>query len=294
MPTPIGGTQAIAAGIANQGVVFAGSVVTPYQVVSITPGWATTPFVVPASKLATGFAASFTIPAPPGGSSFDWEVLAPIAAAVSLAQYLDCVRDLLHDPDDLYWTVAQKTDYINQGLQKRDRETGQNRILIPFVTTVGVDTYSFTNLGNVNVYDLIGVNLLYNNLRYVMGCTSLSELNARVRLYTPSFQWAPVAYARYGPQQFIVAPAPAIAYTLEVDCSQITPRGFLVALTDTDPLPAPFDAPVCYWAARMAKYNERAYDEARQFEDDFNTEVNRLDSNKVGMVPSLYGRGMGR
>jgi hypothetical protein len=194
-------------------------------------------------------------------------VLAPIAGAVSLAQYLDCVRDLLHDPADLYWSVAQKTDYINQGLQKRDRETGQNRVLIPFVTTVGVDTYSFTNLGNVNVFDLIGVNLLYNNLRYVMGCTSLSELNARVRLYTPSFQWAPVAYARYGPQQFIVAPAPAIAYTLEVDCSQITPRGFLVALTDTDPLPAPFDAPVCYWAARMAKYNERAYDEAREFEE---------------------------
>jgi hypothetical protein len=293
MITPIGGTQAIAAGIASQAVAFSGSVVTPYQVVSITPGWASTPFVVPATKLSTGFTASFTVPAPVGGSTFDWEVLAPVAAAVSLAQYLDCLRDLLHDPDDVYWTAAQKTDYINQGLQKRDRETGQNRTLISFVTTVGTDTYTFTQLGNVNVFDLIGVNLLYQNLRYVMGCTSFTELNASVRMYQPVFQWAPVAYARYGPQQFIIAPAPAIAYTLEVDCAQITPRGYLVNLTDTDPLPAPFDAPVCYWAARMAKYNERAYDEAADFKANFDEEVNRLDANKVGMVPSLSGRAWG-
>jgi hypothetical protein len=269
-------------------------VVTPYQVVSIIPGWASTPFVDPATKLDTGFVASFNVPAPPGGSTFDWEILAPTAAAVSLAQYLDCLRDILHDPDDEYWPLAKKTDYINQGLQKRDRETGQNRVLIPFVTTIGQDTYNFTQLGNVNVFDLISVNLLYNNLRYVMGAAAYSVLNATIRQYNPPFAWAPTHYTRYGPSQFIVAPAPSIAYTLEVDCAQITPRGFLVSLTDTDMLPAPYDAPVCYWAARMAKYNERAYDEAREFEDDFNVEVNRLDSNKVGMVPSLYSRGMGR
>jgi hypothetical protein len=99
-----------------------------------------------------------------------------------------------------------------------------------------------------------------------------------------------VAFARYGPAQFVIAPAPAIAYTLEVDCSQIVPKDYLVATTDTDVLPAPFDAPVKYWAAREAKYNERAYDEAREFEDRFNDEVNRLDANKVGTIPSLSGR----
>jgi hypothetical protein len=292
MPTPIGGTQAIAAGIALQGVAFAGTVVTPYQVLSITPGWATTPFVDPASKIASGFTAQFTVPAPAGGSSFDWQVLAPTPAATSLATYLDDLRDLLNDFSDLYWrqgSPSPKVRYINRALQKRDRDTGQNRVLISFVTTIGVDTYNFTQLGNTNVFDLIGVNLLYQNLRYVMGCVSFSELNARLRLYQPVFQSAPVAYARYGPQQFVVAPAPSVAYTLELDCSQVTPPDYLVALTDTDPLPEPFGAPVKYWAAYLAKINERAYDEAQWFKDQYEMEIAKLDSNKVGMVPSLYG-----
>jgi hypothetical protein len=290
MSTFYAGTQAVAEGDVQVGVNFTGSLPLPFQITSLVPGWATTPFVDPSSKFAGGFIAQFTNPAPPGGSSFDWEVSAPTAAASSLSQYIECLRDLLHDPDDVYWSAAQKTNYINQGLQKRDRETGQNRVQISFTTTVGTDTYNFTQLGNDNVFDLIGVNLLYQNQRYVMGSCSFSELNATLRMYNPAFQWAPVAFARYGPAQFVIAPAPAIAYTLEVDCAQITPQGYLVSLTDTDPLPAPFDAPVCYWAARMAKYNERAYDEAREFEENFNDEVNRLDANKVGTVPSLTGR----
>ncbi len=294
MSTIYTGTQAIAAGGVVQAVAFAGTVQIPYQLISITPGWNTSWSVDPTTKVASGFSVSFNVPAPPGNSSFDWSVNAPTPSASSLAQYLDCLRDLLHDPADLYWTAAQKTDYINQGLQKRDRETGQNRTLITFVTTIGTDTYNFTNLGNTNVFDLIGMYLIYGNLRIRMGAESMTGLNEKLRWYSPAFTSAPVGFARYGPQQFVVAPAPAIAYTLELDCAQITPKGFLISLTDTDPLPAPFDAPVCYWAARMAKYNERAMDEAREFEDDFNVEINRLDSNKVGMVPSLSGRGIGR
>ena len=293
MSTPFGATQTIAGGVASQGVSFTGTVQTPYTVTQLIPSWNTTVFVDPASKLSSGFTAQFGTPAPPAGGSLDWGILAPTAAAVSLAQYLDCLRDLLHDPDDVYTTAAQKTSYINQGLQKRDRETGQNRVLISFTTTIGTDTYTFTNLGNTNVFDLIGMYLIYGNLRVPMGSGSLTELNERLRWYKPAFQMAPVGFARYGPAQFIVAPAPASAYVLELDCSQIVPKDFLVSLTDTDPLPAPFDAPVCYWAARMAKYNERAYDEAREFEQNFNDEVNRRDANKVGttgIVPSL---GMG-
>ena len=287
----IGGTQTIGPGLAVQGVAFAGVVLTPYQVVSVTPGWASTPFVDPASKLAGGFTAQFTIPAPPAGSSFDWEVLAPTPAATSLATYLDDLRDRLHDPNDVYWSAAQKTRYLNKALQKRDRDTGQNRVLIPFLTTIGVDTYTFTTLGNTNVFDLIGVNLLYGNRRYVLGSCSFTELNVRIRNYQPVFQSAPVAFTRYAPNQFVVAPAPAIAYTLEVDCAQITPSNFLVSLTDTDPLPEPFGAPIVPWAARLAKHNERAYDEAEEFKLEYDMEINRLDSNKVGMVPGLYGSG---
>ena len=293
MSTPYGGTETITGGVASQGVTFTGTVTTTYTITQLTPSWNTTVFVDPASKLTTGFTVQFGTPAPPAGGSLDWGILAQVAAEHSLANYLDCVRDLLHDPEDVYWTAAQKTSYINQGLQKRDRETGQNRVLISFTTTIGTDTYTFTDLGNENVFDLIGMYLIYGNLRVPMGSGSLSELNERLRWYRPAFQMAPVGFSRYGPAQFIVAPAPASAYVLELDCAQITPKDYLVSLTDTDPLPAPFDAPVCYWAARMAKYNERAYDEAREFEQNFNDEVNRLDANKVGTVGIIPSLGMG-
>lgn len=291
MGVQVGATVAVAGGAISTPVTFTGVVNTAYTVLGVTPSWATMCYVDPASKLSTGFTVHFSTPAPPTGGSFDWVINEFAAAgAASLAQFLDDLRDLLHDPNDVYWSATQKTKYINQGLVKRDRETGQNRVLISFVTTIGVDTYTFTDLGNENVFDMVGLNLLYQNWRYVMGATSFSELNASIRSYSPPFQWAPVAWARYGPAQFVVAPAPAIAYTLEVDCSQVSPRDSLVNLTDRDPLPAPFDAPVKYWAARMAKYNERAYDEAREFEEMFKAEVSALDANKVGMVPSLSGR----
>src|SRR5262245_35963911 len=139
------------------------------------------------------------IPVSPGGAG-------------TLASYLDDLRDLLHDESDRIWPVARKTRYVNKGLQKRDRDTGQNRVLIPFTTTVGVDVYSFTDLGNTNVFDIIGINLLFQNLRIVIGSYSFSELNVRLRQYNPPLQWAPVGFARYGPNQFVIAPAPAIPY----------------------------------------------------------------------------------
>ena len=151
-----------------------------------------------------------------------------------------------------------------------------------------MDTYTFTQMGNTNVFDLIGINLLFQNLRLVLGCVSFSELNVKLRTYNPPLAWAPVGYARYGPNQFVIAPAPAIAYQLELDCSQITPAGWLVNPGDSDLLPAPFDGPVAYYAAHLAKINERRYDEAQEFKDMYREKIAELDSNKVGMVPSLY------
>lgn len=292
MATAIGGTETVIGGAVSATVTFAGAA-PAYTVSGITPSWPTICYVDPASKSGAGFVVQFTTPAPPAGGTFDWEIIAQTASASSLEQYLDDLKDLLHDDDNIYWDQTRMTRYINRGLQKRDRDTGQNRVLIPFTTTIGQDIYTFTDLGNEDVFDMIGLNLQYNGLRYVMGCVSFTELNMSLRTYVTPFQWAPCVWARYGPQQFIVAPAPAIAYVLEVDCAQITPKDYLVALTDTDPLPAPYDAPVKYWAARLAKIRERAYDEAAEFEQMYKDEIVSLDANKVGKVPSLSGRQWG-
>lgn len=284
------GTQAVPANAVS--VIVLGAFPSTYQL-ALNPGWNTGVWVVPADKLTTQFTVYFSTPAPAGGSFIDWQLsatsLSPTpAGATTLTAFLQELNELLHDPDNNYWTVAQKTFYLNKALQRRDLDTGQNRTLITFVTTIGTDTYTFTQIGNTNVYDLVSINLLFQNLRLVLGCFSFSELNARLRTYNPPLQWAPVGYARYGPNQFVIAPAPAIAYSLELDCSQITPANWLVNPGDADLLPAPYNQPVAYYAASLAKLNERRYDEAQEFVDLYRQKISELDSNKVGMVPSLY------
>jgi hypothetical protein len=67
-----GATQAVLVGVVSATVV--NPFTAPYEI-GVTPGWATDTFVVPASKTAAQFIVQFTVPAPAGGSSFDWGVL---------------------------------------------------------------------------------------------------------------------------------------------------------------------------------------------------------------------------
>ena len=265
----------------------------------------------------------------------------------TLADYLDDLRDLVHDPLDQYWTVAQKTAYINAACDQRDLDTGQNRVLYPFTLTIGQDIYNFQDLTTQNpqppigptvvpvtslsiviplspaqtvgydvrvtanwttttvvsakvtasftvtfgtaapagailywqlvggslrpnaaqVFDVVGINLLYSGVRVVMGQESFTELNTSVRQYVPSLRWAPVRWARYGPSQIIFGPSPSIAYQTEWDCSTIGPS--LVNLTDSDLMPLPYNRCIKYYAASLGKKNERQYDEADRFLADY-------------------------
>ena len=48
----------------------------------------------------------------------------------TLSTLLTELRRLLHDPDDRYWSQADKTAALNTAMQQRDRDTGGNRVLI--------------------------------------------------------------------------------------------------------------------------------------------------------------------
>lgn len=341
---------------------------TPTYQVMPTASWNT---VVSVSQLTNiNFTVVFSDPAPAGAQLF-WAVEtlpeAPGGQLKSLGDYLDELNDLLHDPQNQYWTQPQKIKYINSAIQQRDLDSGQNRQLFRFTTTIGQDTYTFAELQQQNpappsgptlagpgvvfvhitlnppiaayqvtpvsaswntivfpinlapdgfdlafsapapptgglvywqlagfgvtttaaqVFDVIGINLLYNNLRYVMGTMSFSELNATVRQYNPPLTWAPVRWARYGPNTVIFGPAPSIAYVTEWDCSVYSSP--LVNLTDFDLLPYPYTKPVPYYAAYKAKLNERQYDEAESFKELYTNELAHATDSRVGMVTSMY------
>src|SRR5262249_20342916 len=108
---------------------------------------------VDAPEVADGMIdVAFSVPAPPGGGTLYLSIVPlpqPLESGefTTLQQYLDELRRLLHDETDLYWSQGFKTQMINRALKRRDVDTMANRQIIPFVLTVGKDTYTFSDLG---------------------------------------------------------------------------------------------------------------------------------------------------
>lgn len=203
----------------------------------------------------------------------------------TLNDYLTDVRDLLHDPADVYWSSPQKTRYINRAREQRDRDTANNRTVLTLTLTVGQELYSLTDLGDTTVFDVIGIALRYNGTRILLYQRSFTELTAEWRAFISS-QWTPWAMTRYNSSTFYLSPKPATAYVTEWDCARISAA--LSGGTDTDTMGGPFANPVAFYAAYLAKYNERQYAEGQAFLNDYYREIKGCQGARAGMLPSAY------
>jgi hypothetical protein len=285
----LAGSTPVTAGATSVTVAVSPPITTYTPLVAVS--WNSTTFVV-GTPLPASFTIGFGTPAPAGGGTLFWQIQGganpnvPEGQLATLAGYLDDLRRLLHDPTDQYWSAVDKTAYINKAIQRRDLETGANRQLIPFTLSANVDTYSFSNLGQAQVFDVVGINLIYVAQRIVLDRLSFTRLNAWIR------QWSgqigpPSAFCRYGPNQVIFGPVPSLGYETEWDCSIYAVP--LVNLTDTDPLPYPYTNAVPYYAAFWAKLNERQYDEAEGFKRQYDEQINAAVNSRVAQTPSAYG-----
>lgn len=63
--------------------------------------------------------------------------------------YITDLRRLLHDSTDRFWTVQEKTDYINRGRSRVVRDTGCNRILTTGYLSPGVEVFNFGGVTGV-------------------------------------------------------------------------------------------------------------------------------------------------
>src|SRR5438128_2683384 len=131
----------------------------------------------------------------------------PTTPLLSLSDYLTDLRTLLHDPNDVFWPVATKTRAINLAIQRRDLDTGANRQLVTYTLTVGVDTYTFPQIGVANVFDVVGINLIFVSNRAILANTSFRRLNKLYRPWTP-YQGVCEGWARYGPNTIVFGPTP--------------------------------------------------------------------------------------
>ena len=282
---PVTGAVATIAAAATTHSVGSLNLTTPYSIAG-APSWVTGWSV--GSKVATGFTLTFAVPCPAGGGTFDWLARYPSVSGggtATLADYLAELRRLLHDENDNFWSAVDKTAYLNAGLQRRDLDSGQNRVLISKTLTAGTALYSFADLSNDAVFDIVGIAVINGSTRILLNQYSYSELSVIARRWT-TFQSLPRAFARFGPRQVYLAPIPVSAYTSEWDCCVYADP--LVATTDVDPLPYPYTEPVAYYAAYKAKLYERAFDEAADFLAQYQQQLQVAITARVGSVPSMY------
>jgi hypothetical protein len=189
----------------------------------------------------------------------------------TLQTYLTEVQQLLHDPNGNFWPVTELTGYINIARNRIASDTKCLRQLVtsiplvaaqelyPIAATVASAPTPMLN----NVIDVMGISLYYGNARYKMLYMSFSQFDAYVRAYQ-SYQTRPVVFTRMGALNIYVGPVPDQAYITDWDCA-IEPAA-LALTTDVDTIPAPFNAPVKYYASHLAKFKEQSYGEADMFE----------------------------
>lgn len=224
-------------------------------------------------------------------------------AGETLGSYLVKTRRLLHDlsasyvPAPTSTTAAQYfsdfdlTSDINAALNDRDFWSGGSRnyqAAIPL--TIGQELYSLATLfpalvATQTVLDVINVVLIYGSTRVVLENPTFTDLTTKARALV-NYQNRPWGFARYGAQQIYIAPAPGAAYNADFDLSVLSAT--LVLATDADPLPYPYTKPVPYYAAYLAKVNQRRWDEAEVFYGYYVRAMRDIEGARVGQMVSAY------
>ena len=137
--------------------------------------------------------------------------------------------------------------------------------------------------------DIININLYWGNTRIPLRYLPWTQFNAELRFWQ-NYVGRPIAYSMYGPNSFYLSPVPDQNYAIEVD-TVVRPVP-LVALTDVEiNIPEPWQDPVPFYAAHIAKFKEQSYGEAELFKNQYLSKVqNVLSSTFTRRMPDPYSR----
>jgi hypothetical protein len=212
-----------------------------------------------------------------------------------LSTYITQVQRLLHDPNAQFWSVSELTDYINEARNRVAQDTKCLRQLITNASTgitlvAGQELYQNATFippaFQPYLFSIQSIHLYWGNTRWPLFFFSFTDFNARMRAWN-NLQQRPLAWCRMGALAFYVGPIPDQNYAIDIDMS-IVPNA-LTSDATPEQLPVPFQEPVKYYAAHLAKFREQAMGEAAVFENQYKT---RLRASAVAfnsnMTPNPY------
>jgi hypothetical protein len=142
--------------------------------------------------------------------------------------------------------------------------------------------------GNLTM-DIININLYWGNTRIPLRYLPWTQFNAELRFWQ-NYVGRPIAYSMYGAQSFYLSPVPDQNYSMEID-TIVEPTN-LVNLSDVEQnIPAPWQDPVPYYAAHVAKFKEQSYGEAELFKNQYQAKMLNLESTTfTRRMPDPYSR----
>lgn len=207
---------------------------------------------------------------------------------MTLGGYLTSLRRLLRDSSG---TLYQQTDliaFINEARHQRDLDTRLVQKVLGFTLVANQMDYSLTTDLNAGTFlrgvpdclprDVISAAFIPNGgtpggpgLRAPIGRKPYSWVSLLASTSWPSF---PAYFAMLGYDQVVVVPPPAFAYPSEWHVVGIFPD--LVMVDDVEPMPDPWNDPLPYLAAFVAKDNAQRFDEAGVFMQQYDQRVRRI------------------
>lgn len=206
----------------------------------------------------------------------------------TLGGYLTSLRRLLRDTSGTLYSSTDLTAFINEARHTRDLDTRLVRKVVGFTMTANQSDYSLatdiapgTFLRGVPEClprEIISIHYIPNGgtpggigLRVPLGRKPYSWLGYLVSQSWPTY---PKWYTILGFDQIVIAPPPAFAYPAEWDVVGILPD--LANENDPELMPDPWNDPVPYLAAYIAKDNAQRFDEAQVFQQQYAQKMNQI------------------
>lgn len=140
--------------------------------------------------------------------------------------------------------------------------------------------------GNLTM-DVVNINLFWGNTRIPLRYLPWTQFNAELRFWQ-NYVGRPIAFSMYGPDSFFLSPVPDQVYQMELD-TVLLPV-VLVNYNDVDnDIGDPWQGPIPFYAAYLAKFKEQSYGEAEIFRQQYLSQMqNVLSSTYTRRMPDPY------
>lgn len=160
---------------------------------------------------------------------------------------------------------------------------------VTFVSGGGAAASATMSVISDYAVDIMGISVFWGNQLIPLNYMAFTEFQAKMRIFTTTFQY-PCVWSRYGTSggAAMLRPIPQQTYTAEFDTC-ILPTD-LVADADIDTqIKYPYAKCVAYYACKLAKLKQSAYDESDKFDQMYRKNILESQASvQMRRMPNPY------